>query len=392
MEPGADLRVPARPARAGAARGHRRSSPGPALITLDPGVPLRRHRPTPAASRSCSLVVLRRRRPDPPAAAASRQRARRAGRAQRAGAGAPRGAGGAHPDRPRDARRGRAPHVDDRGAGGDRAVPADRSCRRRPGAEFAAIAGSARAALADMRRLLGVLRSETDARPDRAAAGPGRGAASWSTAARRAGVPVTLHGDRARTATSTAPVGLAAYRIVQEALANAARHAPGAAVRVAVDARRRPVARAGRERRAGRRRRPPAPAGARARAAGMRERADAARWHVRRPGPTATAGYAVAADAAVRRGRRGGQEHDQGADRRRPGDGAAGLRRAARRPARPAGGRRRRGRRGGGRGDPAARPGRGADGHPDAGAGRPRGDPAAARRPARPATGRGCSS
>ena len=43
-----------------------------------------------------------------------------------------RGAGGARPDRPRDARRGGAPHVADRGAGRDRAVPADRTCRRRP--------------------------------------------------------------------------------------------------------------------------------------------------------------------------------------------------------------------------------------------------------------------
>jgi signal transduction histidine kinase len=44
-------------------------------------------------------------------------------------------------------------------------------------------------------------------------------------------VPITLHGS---VPDEEGPVALAAYRIVQEALANAARHAPGAAVRVVV--------------------------------------------------------------------------------------------------------------------------------------------------------------
>ena len=57
----------------------------------------------------------------------------RAGRGQRAGEGPPRGARGADPDRPRDARRGRAPHVDDRGAGRDGAVPARRAAGAGPG-------------------------------------------------------------------------------------------------------------------------------------------------------------------------------------------------------------------------------------------------------------------
>jgi signal transduction histidine kinase len=97
--------------------------------------------------------------------------------------------------------------------------------------EFASIAGSARAAMVDMRRLLGVLRSEqapalTAPQPELAEV------TELVEAARRAGVPVTLHGTV--PAGVDGPVGLAAYRIVQEALANAARHAPGAAVRVAV--------------------------------------------------------------------------------------------------------------------------------------------------------------
>ncbi|GAA1859886.1 histidine kinase [Asanoa iriomotensis] len=96
--------------------------------------------------------------------------------------------------------------------------------------EFASIAGSAREAMVDMRRLLGVLRSETA--PALTAPQPGLAeVAELIEAARRAGVPVTLHGVVPEV---DGPVALAAYRIVQEALANAARHAPGANVRVAV--------------------------------------------------------------------------------------------------------------------------------------------------------------
>ncbi|MEU3456783.1 histidine kinase [Micromonospora sp. NPDC006766] len=99
-------------------------------------------------------------------------------------------------------------------------------------AEFEAIAGSARAALTDMRRLLGVLRSES-AGPQTA---PQPGLAdvpAMVAAARRAGLTVTLDAP-APAAGTPAPVGLAAYRIVQEGLANVARHAPGSAVRVSV--------------------------------------------------------------------------------------------------------------------------------------------------------------
>ncbi|MFU8875097.1 sensor histidine kinase [Micromonospora sp. SL4-19] len=99
-------------------------------------------------------------------------------------------------------------------------------------AEFAAIAGSAREALTDMRRLLGVLRSESTG-PETA---PQPGLAdvpAMVDTARRAGLTVTLDAP-APAAGAPAPLGLAAYRIVQEGLANAARHAPGAAVRISI--------------------------------------------------------------------------------------------------------------------------------------------------------------
>lgn len=102
-------------------------------------------------------------------------------------------------------------------------------------AEFAAIAGSARDALTDMRRLLGVLRSESTG-PQTAPQPDLTDLDAMVDAARRAGLPVTLDAEPADDGRVPAPVGLAAYRIVQEGLANAARHAAGAAVRVTVRA------------------------------------------------------------------------------------------------------------------------------------------------------------
>ncbi|MBF9133960.1 sensor histidine kinase, partial [Plantactinospora sp. S1510] len=112
-------------------------------------------------------------------------------------------------------------------------------------AEFTAIAGSAREALTDMRRLLGVLRSESAA-PETA---PQPGLADVPElveAVRRAGMSVTVASGTpggaddvsAAAATRQVPeaVGLAGYRIIQEALANAGRHAPGASVRVSLRA------------------------------------------------------------------------------------------------------------------------------------------------------------
>lgn len=102
-------------------------------------------------------------------------------------------------------------------------------------AEFVAIAASARDALTDMRRLLGVLRSETSG-PQTAPQPDLTDLDAMVDAARRAGLPVTLDAEPVDDDRVPAPVGLAAYRIVQEGLANAARHAAGAAVRVTVRA------------------------------------------------------------------------------------------------------------------------------------------------------------
>ncbi|UAL29759.1 sensor histidine kinase [Nocardioides rotundus] len=97
-------------------------------------------------------------------------------------------------------------------------------------AEFASIASTARESLGEMRRLLGILRSE-DAIGERAPQ-PGLGELDHLVEATvRAGVPVEF---TAADVVVPETVGLSAYRIVQEALANVVRHAPGAATRVTV--------------------------------------------------------------------------------------------------------------------------------------------------------------
>ena len=113
---------------------------------------------------------------------------------------------------------------------------------------FAAIGDTARAGLTEMRRLLGVLREDAEQdkepQPDLEPAGPARTGAD-----RRPQPGLPQLGDLvddAREASGGAVrlimsgqadrldpgVELAAYRIVQEALTNARRHAPGAAVDV----------------------------------------------------------------------------------------------------------------------------------------------------------------
>jgi signal transduction histidine kinase len=98
-------------------------------------------------------------------------------------------------------------------------------------AEFGALSEVAREALAEMRRLLGVLRHDQPA-----ALAPQPQLADLPTlvdAARQAGVSVELS---APSALDRVPpgVGVCAYRIVQESLSNASQHAPGAAVTVSV--------------------------------------------------------------------------------------------------------------------------------------------------------------
>jgi signal transduction histidine kinase len=98
-------------------------------------------------------------------------------------------------------------------------------------AEFGALSEVAREALAEMRRLLGVLRHDQPA-----ALAPQPQLADLPTlvdAARQAGVSIELS---ASPALGRVPpgVGVCAYRIVQESLSNASQHAPGAAVTVTV--------------------------------------------------------------------------------------------------------------------------------------------------------------
>jgi signal transduction histidine kinase len=98
-------------------------------------------------------------------------------------------------------------------------------------AEFGALSEVAREALAEMRRLLGVLRHDQPA-----ALAPQPQLADLPAlidAARQAGVSVELSAPPAPGPVPSG-VGVCAYRIVQESLSNASQHAPGAAVTVSV--------------------------------------------------------------------------------------------------------------------------------------------------------------
>jgi signal transduction histidine kinase len=97
--------------------------------------------------------------------------------------------------------------------------------------EFASLSGTAREAMTDMRRLLGVLRYDQPA--DRSPQPRLADLPVLIEATRQAGVPVKLSAPPALEVPSG--VAVCAYRIVQESLSNAGRHAPGAAVTVTVD-------------------------------------------------------------------------------------------------------------------------------------------------------------
>jgi signal transduction histidine kinase len=100
---------------------------------------------------------------------------------------------------------------------------------------LAAIGDTARAALTEMRRLLGVLREDAGAEPSRR---PQPGLQELNDlldeARELAGASTRLI-VRGRVAPLDPGIELTAYRIVQEALTNARRHAPGAAVDVDLD-------------------------------------------------------------------------------------------------------------------------------------------------------------
>jgi len=96
---------------------------------------------------------------------------------------------------------------------------------------FEAIGDTARDSLSELRQLLGVLREDVPGEAERA---PQPGLADLDalvTAAREAGTPVRLTMS-GRPEPLSPGVDLTAYRIAQEALTNARRHAPGAEVDV----------------------------------------------------------------------------------------------------------------------------------------------------------------
>lgn len=98
-------------------------------------------------------------------------------------------------------------------------------------AEFESIAVSARASLDEVRQMLGVLRTDGEAP---AAPNPGLDdIALLVTQTRMTGATVDLSVSVDRDRVSDA-AGLIIYRIVQESLANATRHAPGSRIDIAV--------------------------------------------------------------------------------------------------------------------------------------------------------------
>ncbi|MEV0946198.1 histidine kinase [Rhodococcus sp. NPDC049939] len=97
-------------------------------------------------------------------------------------------------------------------------------------AEFESIGAAGRAALNEVRGLLGVLRSDGQTAEHEPQPGAHQ-IGELLESSRRAGIPVVwnVEGEPSRLSES---VGLVMYRILQESLANAARHAPGAEVLV----------------------------------------------------------------------------------------------------------------------------------------------------------------
>ncbi|HEY1762713.1 MAG TPA: sensor histidine kinase [Acidimicrobiales bacterium] len=98
--------------------------------------------------------------------------------------------------------------------------------------EFSSLSSHAREALSDMRRLLGALRNEGPA--ERAPQPRLNDVPDLVAASQRAGVAISLTMSELDTVTSPG-VELCAYRIVQEALSNANRHAFGSEISVVLE-------------------------------------------------------------------------------------------------------------------------------------------------------------
>ena len=99
---------------------------------------------------------------------------------------------------------------------------------------FTLIREAASTALAETRSIVGLLRSDDAEAAERSPAPSVESLTELVASAQRGGVQVSLevHGEPRPTSAAT---GLAAYRIVQESLANANQHAPGQPVRVVLD-------------------------------------------------------------------------------------------------------------------------------------------------------------
>ena len=144
-----------------------------------------------------------------------------------------------------------------------------------------------------MRRLLGVLREDAGGdRDPAAAAGPASSSTTCVDEARDAAGGSTRLIVRGAVAPLDPGVELTAYRIVQEALTNARRHAPGAAVDVELHYARRRAAAAGPRQRPGPARPAGSPPGTACSACASGPRRSAARCG---PAPAPTGGFLVEA-------------------------------------------------------------------------------------------------
>ncbi|WP_369253570.1 sensor histidine kinase [Geodermatophilus amargosae] len=157
----------------------------------------------------------------------------------------------------------------------------------RAGAELAEVAGTARSALTELQRLLGVLRAE-DQSAERAPQPGTADLAELFAGVRAAGTDLQVSVEDVDLPDT---LGLTVYRIVQQAVSNAAQHAPGAPVRVTVG-RADGVLRVEVVNGPGR---APGTPGAGTGLAGMRERAELHGGRLT-AGPTPGAGYRVLAE------------------------------------------------------------------------------------------------